>query len=139
MRVILDTNILVSALILQTTPPALIYRKWLTGSFQLLTSLQQIEELKRTFAKPKIVPALVLKSEAGKMMNHLRSSTEFIDSLPIVKRSPDPNDDFLLAMVEAGNADFLITGDKSGLLSLVRHGGCRIISARHFANIKRYL
>ncbi len=139
MRVILDTNILVSALILQTTPPALIYRNWLMGSFDLLTSLQQIEELKRTFAKPKIVPALVLKSEAGKMINRLRTSAAFIDSMPVVKRSPDPNDDFLLAMAEAGNADFLITGDKSGLLSLIRHGSCRILPARRFANMKRYL
>lgn len=138
MRIVLDTNILVSALIVPSTPPALIYRKWLAGSFVLLTSHQQIEELKRTFAKPKIVPALVLKSEAGKMINHLRSSAEFINRLPRVSRSPDSNDDFLLAMAEAGKADFLITGDKSGLLSLMRHRDCRIISARHFANMKRY-
>lgn len=73
------------------------------------------------------------------MINHLHLSAEFVDSLPVVKRSPDPDDDFLLVMAEAGKADYLITCDKSGLLSLIRHGGCRIISARHFANMKRYL
>ena len=41
-----------------------------------------------------------------------------VDPLPIVVRSPDPTDDFLLAAAEAGGADYLVTGDKSGLLSL---------------------
>jgi predicted nucleic acid-binding protein len=35
--------------------------------------------------------------------------------VPRVKGSPDPNDDFLLAMSEASNADYLVTDDKSGL------------------------
>lgn len=49
-----------------------------------------------------------------------------------MKRSPDPNDDFLLAMSEVGKADYLVTGDKSGLLSLHRHKATRIISAIDF-------
>lgn len=136
---ILDTSVLVSALIVKTTPLALIYQSWRQGSFTLLTSSQQIEELKRTFAKPKIVPALVRKSEAGRMINHLRSSAESVGPLPIVKHSPDPNDDFLLAMAEAGQADFLITGDKSSPLSLRSYLGIRIISARNFAELKDLL
>ena len=42
-------------------------------------------------------------------------------------RSPDPNDDFLLAMAKAGKADYLVTGDKSGLLALHRHQGTQIV------------
>ena len=56
-----------------------------------------------------------------------------VDPLPWVRRSPDPTDDFLLAASEAGEADYLVTGDKSGLLSLVRHGRMRIVTAREFA------
>lgn len=58
---------------------------------------------------------------------------EDIDPLPRVERSPDPDDDYLLALSEAGNADYLVTGDKGGLLELDAHKGTRIISARHFA------
>ena len=50
-----------------------------------------------------------------------------------MKRSPDPTDDFLLALCEAGNADYLVTGDKSGLLALDRHKATRIVSASDFA------
>jgi hypothetical protein len=53
--------------------------------------------------------------------------------LPRVERSPDPADDFLLALSEAGRADYLVTGDKSGLLVLERHKNTRIISASDFA------
>jgi predicted nucleic acid-binding protein len=53
--------------------------------------------------------------------------------LPRVERSPDPTDNFLLALCEAGKADYLVTGDKSGLLTLTRHQGTRIVSARNFA------
>jgi len=45
----------------------------------------------------------------------------------------DPTDNFLLALCEAGNADYLVTGDKSGLLALDRHKATRIVSARDFA------
>jgi hypothetical protein len=50
-----------------------------------------------------------------------------------VIRSPDPTDDFLLAMSEAGKADYLVTGDKGGLLALDCHKATRIISASDFA------
>jgi predicted nucleic acid-binding protein len=46
---------------------------------------------------------------------------------------PDPTDDFLLALSEAGKADYLVTGDKSGPLALGRPKATRILSASDFA------
>jgi uncharacterized protein len=50
-----------------------------------------------------------------------------------VRRSADPDDNFLLALSEAGAADYLVTGDKSGLLTLKKHKRTQIITARQFA------
>ena len=50
-----------------------------------------------------------------------------------MRRSPDPTDDFLLGLCEGGRADYLVTGDKSGLLALERHKATLIVSAREFA------
>ena len=50
-----------------------------------------------------------------------------------MQRSPDPGDNFLLALSEAGHADYLLTGDKSDLLALASHKSTRIITAREFA------
>jgi putative PIN family toxin of toxin-antitoxin system len=134
-RVILDTNILISALTSQAGPPAGIYRAWLHGAFVPITSREQIDELETTLAKPAIVLGIVRRSEAGTMVNHLLNLAEFVSPLPKVRRSIDPEDDYLLAMAEADKADFLVSGDKAGLLALVRHAGASIISPRAFATI----
>lgn len=55
-----------------------------------------------------------------------------IDRLPLVRRSADTFDDFLLALCEVGRADYLVTGDKAGLLALGTHGGTTILTARAF-------
>ena len=71
--------------------------------------------------------------KAGRLINQVRKIAEDVDPLPRMERSPDPTDDFLLAMSEGGMANYLVTGDKSGLLALGRHKATRIVSAREFA------
>jgi hypothetical protein len=132
MRVVLDINILVSALLVQLGRPAAIYRAWQEGHFTLLTCAEQLDELMATLRKPAIA-ARIKPYKAGRLVNDLKEMAETIDRLPHVERSPDPTDDFLLALSEAGKADYLVTGDKSGLLSLARHGGTQIVSAGEFA------
>jgi predicted nucleic acid-binding protein len=79
------------------------------------------------------VAELVKPHKAGRLVNQIKKLAEDIDPLPRVTRTPDPTDDFLLALSEAGKADYLVTGDKSGLLALRRHKGTQIMSARDFA------
>jgi predicted nucleic acid-binding protein len=54
MRVVLDTNILVSALLVHTGRPAAIYSAWEDGDFTLLTCKEQVDELRTTLRKPAI-------------------------------------------------------------------------------------
>jgi predicted nucleic acid-binding protein len=48
-------------------------------------------------------------------------------------------DYYLLAMAAAGSADFLVAGDKGGLLVLRQYAGCRIITVRDFLTLTRRL
>jgi putative PIN family toxin of toxin-antitoxin system len=132
MRVVIDINILVSALIVPTGQPATVIRMWLDGKFTLLTCATHVNELRATLHKPKVA-ALIEPHKAGRLVNQVRMLAEDIDPLPRVERSSDPDDDYLLALSEAGNADYLVTGDKNGLLDLDTHKRTRIISARDFA------
>jgi putative PIN family toxin of toxin-antitoxin system len=132
MRVVLDTNILVSALISPVGRPAAIYDAWEDGKFTLLTCAEQLDELRATLRKPRVA-ALIKPHKAGRLVNQIKKLAEEIGSLPRVKRSADPNDDFLLALSEAGKADYLVTGDKGGLLSLDCHKATQIVSAISFA------
>ena len=110
MRVVLDTNILVSSLLIQLGHPAAIYRAWHEGQFTLLTCEEQLDELRATLHKPALA-ARIKPYKAGRLVNEIGELAETIASLPRVKRSPDPTDDYLLALCEAGQADYLVTGD----------------------------
>jgi hypothetical protein len=132
MRVVLDTNILVSALLVQMGYPSAIYRAWQEGYFTLLICTEQLDELRATLHKP-AVAVRIKPYKAGRLVNDLNDLAKTVSALPRVERSPDPTDDFLLALSESGKADYLVTGDKSGLLTLARHKATRIISARDFA------
>ena len=132
MRVVLDTNIIVFALIAPAGKPAAIMDAWLDGKFTLPTCAALVEELRGTLHKPRVAE-LVKPHKVGRLVNLVQKLAEDIDPLPSVERSPDPTDDFLLALSEAGDADYLVTGDKSGLLRLGRHKAMRIVSAGEFA------
>ena len=132
MRVVLDTNILISALMVQVGNPAAIYRAWQEGHFTLLTCAEHLDELRATLRKPAVAERIKPYKASG-LVNELKELAEIIAPLPRVKRSLDPTDDFLLALSEAGKTDYLVTGDKGGLLALDRHKNTRVVSARDFA------
>jgi putative PIN family toxin of toxin-antitoxin system len=132
MRVVLDTNILISALMIQTGNPAAICRAWQEGQFTLLTCTEHLDELRATLRKPAIAER-IRPYKAGALVNEMKKFAKSISNLPRVRRSADPTDDFLLALSQAGEANYLVTGDKSGMLALEHHKSTLIVSARTFA------
>jgi putative PIN family toxin of toxin-antitoxin system len=128
-RIIIDTNVIVSALISEHGVPALLLNAWTENVFELVTSTTQIGELSAVTRRP-IVRPLLTPSTAGRFINDLQRFGTVLGRLPSVERSRDPGDDFLLAMAEASKADYLVTGDKRDLLVLKRHGNTRIVTAR---------
>ena len=131
MRVVVDTNLLISALLSGTSLPAHLMALWREGRFDLLTSADQLDELIRVTRYPKIrerlTPAL-----AGRLVNQLRKVAVLVTDLPTVTVCADPYDNYLLAMVKAGQAEFLLTGDKRDLLGLGVYEGTRILTVREF-------
>lgn len=130
MRVVLDTNVLLSALLSPHGWPDTIYRAWQKDRFDLVTSAMQIDELRRAsrYAKFKNV---LQPHRVGTMVNNMRSSI-MLDALPALPEGievNDPNDAFLLAMAFDGEADYLVTGDhRAGLLQRGNHGRTRIVT-----------
>ena len=64
---------------------------------------------------------------AAQLVNRLRDLAIAVEDLPKVDRSPDPDDNYLLALAEAGEAQMIVTGDKT-LLALKRHKSTRILT-----------
>ncbi|MFQ3665635.1 MAG: putative toxin-antitoxin system toxin component, PIN family [Sphingomonadaceae bacterium] len=117
MRVILDTNILLSGLLSPSGIPARLTDAWLDRRFVLVSHPLQLDEFRAVSRRDKI-RALVRPSEAGRLVNQIAMLADMPARLPLVQRSKDPRDDFLLALCEAGAVDRLVTGDKDDLLSL---------------------
>ena len=134
MRVVLDTGILIAALITKDTPPDRIYQAWRKRCFELVTSEWQLDEFRRVSRYPKLRKYLQ-PIEAGNLVNGLRYQALLLEELPDVDLSKDPDDNPLLAMAIAGEVDYLISGDKRDVLLLKKVGKTRIITARRFLTI----
>lgn len=136
MRVVLDTGILIAALITTDTPPAWIYQAWRKKRFDLVTSEWQLDEFRRVSRYPKL-RRFLKPAEAGNLINGLRHQATVLEVLPTVELSPDPDDNSVLAMAEASEAQYLVTGDKQDLLVLGAIGTTRIVTARQFVETLR--
>jgi len=77
MRVVLDTNIIVSALIAPAGKPAAIIDAWLDGKFTLLTCATHLDELQATLHKPRVAD-LIKPYKAGRLVNQVKKLAEYI-------------------------------------------------------------
>lgn len=134
MRVVLDTNVLLSALISPHGAPDAIYKAWRAARFDLVTSTVQLDELRRVSRYPKL-KAILPAHRIGAMVNNMQGAIvlEHLPNLPEGVEVSDPNDAFLFTMALAGEANYLVTGDRrAGLLQRGNAGGARIVTPATF-------
>jgi putative PIN family toxin of toxin-antitoxin system len=103
-RAVLDSNVLISALLSREGPPAEIVQRWLGGEFELVVSPLLLAELERVLAYPKL-SFRISEPEAAAFVTLLKEAAVVADdpaSTP--RRSEDPDDDYLLALAESAAA-----------------------------------
>src|SRR3546814_10427730 len=100
MRVVVDTNELVSALLHGRSLPFQLMALCREGKGTLITSGEQLEEMRRVTRYPNLRDRLN-PAVAGRLVNELKVSAIVIENLPDVSVSPDPWDNYLLATIEA--------------------------------------
>jgi len=116
-RAVLDTNVLVAAVLSPQGAPARVLEAWIEGTFELITSPRLLEELRRVLMYPKI-RVHVAPAEATEFLDLIESSSVVVDDPqePPVVTSSDPNDDFVIVLAQATRS-ILVSGD-SDLLAL---------------------
>ena len=134
MRVILDTNVLVAALMVSDGPPHQLFEAFLGERFTLITSDMQVEEFSRVTRYPAI-RSRIHPAQAGRMLNAVRSLSVVLEKLPAASVSHDAHDDYLFSMAKAGEADYLVSCDKSGVLALRKYEKTRVVTTRKMAAI----
>jgi putative PIN family toxin of toxin-antitoxin system len=128
-RIVLDTNILIAALITKGTPPDRLYQTWLRGEIELVTSTAQLAEVAAVLARPRLRKYLDAH-EAAAFVENIDTRATILDAPPDVNLSPDPKDNPILATAIAGKADLIVSGDKKHMLALGEGAGIPIVTAR---------
>lgn len=112
MRAILDSNVLISAILSSGGSPARLLLAWQAGAFELIVSPALLVELARALTYPKLA-RLIPPADAEAFVAWIsRSATLAMDpgTAPAI-RSDDPDDDDLLALAIAERA-ILVSGDR---------------------------
>ena len=134
MRIVLDTNVLVSALINPGGSPHELLERWEAGEFTLVTSAEQHAEIQRVLSYKKL-ERFIRRDQAELLIANLRRQADFAEDLPVVDASEDASDNLILATAIAGKASHVVTGDKVDLLSLRHVQGVSIITVREAIEI----
>ncbi len=135
MRVVMDTNILVSALIRPQGRVGAVLHRLRQGDYTLLYDQATLEELVDVLSRPRIQEKYGLTEADVKTLLALillRGEGVEVHSTPAVCR--DPRDDKFLALGVAGDADAIVSGD-ADLLVLHPFEGIPILSPRAFLEL----
>lgn len=124
-RVVADTNVLVSRLILPESVPAQVLRQVELNSL-LLFSESTMNELADVLSRQKFDRYVSLNDRKG-FIERLGKIAEFIPIVQLVRECSDPKDDKFLEVALNGSADMIITGD-TDLLGMNPWRGVAILS-----------
>ena len=127
LRLVLDTNVVVSALLFETSSIRWILSLWQEGDIVPLISHDTRDELIRVLLLDKF--GLTLESRAFLLGDYLPwcETITMPDPPPAVPECRDPSDAPFLELAAAGQADFLVTGDND-LLAIAPHFPIPIIN-----------
>lgn len=115
MRVVLDVNVLISALLSRAGSPGRLIALWLEGAFELVVSEELLAELGRALAYPKLREH-ISREDAADFIALLRSTASMLADAELPDRiSRDPGDDYLLALAKA-SASILVSSDRDLLV-----------------------
>ena len=131
MRFVLDTNLIVSGVIVAGLPRRLVDGAK-TGEFELCTSEALLAELLDVLSRGKFAARL---EQAGLtpqgIVDDLRRIAVIVSPIETPRVVPtDPDDDHVIAAAVTGQADLIASGDKRDLLPMVSYQGIEIVTAR---------
>lgn len=134
MKVVLDTNILVSALISPKGVPAQLLQH--EQAFQLVSSEEILAELERVLHYDRIQRRYGLDEELIQgYLATIRATSEVVTvTNPVQGVSTDPDDDKFLACAVVGQADHIVSGDPH-LTDLESYQGISILKPRQFLDL----
>lgn len=128
MRIVIDTNVFIIALIGKGNPKLI---DWLTDKkYTVLFSIEALDELSEVIKRPKF-KKLFTEDKVFVLLDILNSVKELVEVKSNTNVCRDKKDNFLLNLAKDGKADYLITEDLD-LLELKKHYKTKIVKYKQF-------
>lgn len=108
MRVVLDTNVLVSGLISSSGPPAMVLRLVMAGKIDLLVDARILSEYTDVLSRPKLG---FDTQQTGLLLDFFEHTAETVSAAPLIIRLHDKGDEPFAEVAVSGKAQCLITGN----------------------------
>ncbi|MEK6887722.1 MAG: putative toxin-antitoxin system toxin component, PIN family [Candidatus Aenigmatarchaeota archaeon] len=127
-KVVLDTNILISALGWKGKPNE-VFGRVVSGEIELVTSDEQFNELVEVLDYPKFQFTDIQKDRFKSLILEMATFVKPAEKIDAIKN--DPDDNMILEAATAGNVVYVVSGDPD-LLELKEFRGIKIVTAREF-------
>ena len=131
MRIVLDTNVVLSALLWRGTPHHLLATIGQRSSILLYSSTALLEELADVLTRPSATKRLALIGRSAREV-----LADYVEAIELVEPASVPrvvvadvDDDQVIAAAIAARADLIVSGDRKHLLPLGSHQGIDIVDA----------
>ena len=126
MRLVLDTNVVASAL-LWGGVPRLLLQAGREKRVELFTSAALLAELTDILARPKFDKKIAASTlTIDQLVDRYAALAALVRPMPTPRIAPDPDDDVVIGTALAAKADLVVSGDKP-LLSVAEYQGMRIV------------
>lgn len=133
LRVVLDTNLLISYLLTQGKTISKIIDHWESGDIFLLVSPAIVEEIAEVVQRPRLRKHMTIDPQV--VMDLISSDAlQTSGELTLSGVCRDPKDEKFLTCAVEGNADYIVTGDND-LLTLTQFREIPIIRPADFVQI----
>lgn len=131
----IDTNVIVSALLSVSGPPAEVLNAGRVGVFSWITSQHLNNEAENVLSRPHIRRHMTLSARAiADFFADVRAVAIVVEPPFRLDVSRDADDNRVLEAAVAGDADYIVTGDRD-LLELGSHAGVRIVTPAAFLKL----
>ena len=130
MRIVLDTNVLMSGIFF-AGPPALILAAWAEGRLELLATVEILAEYRRVGSRLSKKYASV---DVDPVLDLVVRESRILEPFPVPADACDDKDDIkFLACAISGHATCVVSGDRA-LLRASGHEGIEVVTPRDFLN-----
>lgn len=131
-KVVLDTNILISALGWKGKPK-LVFDRILNGEIELIISNKQLEEIIKVLDYPKFGFNEEQKSSFINILLEISTLIKIDKIIDVIKE--DSDDNVIITSAVIGNVDYIISGDEH-LLNLKEFKRVKILNPNNFLNLE---